>query len=211
MRTSPPVQRWSSSLPSTLTSTILNAFHSKTVSPQLKSEARPRNPMKFYDRLLFSCLLLGKQSSPTFMRGVFSCQLLLYNVSMNILKQIFSDHYEEIKYALKTRPVVLESIDKMIHCGDPAYGGAMYGCPSCGALKFVPFRCKSRFCPSCGNLYSIQRTTSMSFKIIQCVHRHCVFYPPSGTPYLLPQRSLFAQLSFSFCSRRHSSYVPQTQ
>ena len=59
---------------------------------------------------------------------------------MNILQQIFSDHYEEIKYTLKTRPVVLESINKMIHCGDPAYGGAMYGCPSCGALKFVPFR-----------------------------------------------------------------------
>ena len=97
---------------------------------------------------------------------------------MNILQQIFSDHYEEIKYTLKTRPVVLESIEKMIHCGDPAYGGAMYGCPSCGALKFVPFRCKSRFCPSCGNLYSIQRTTSMSFKIIQCVHRHCVFTIP---------------------------------
>lgn len=32
--------------------------------------------------------------------GVFSCQLLLYNVSMNILQQIFSDHYEEIKYTL---------------------------------------------------------------------------------------------------------------
>ena len=81
---------------------------------------------------------------------------------MNILQQIFSDHYEEIKYTLKTRPVVLESIEKMIHCGDPSFGGAMYGCPSCGALKFVPFRCKSRFCPSCSNLYSIQRTTSMS-------------------------------------------------
>lgn len=81
---------------------------------------------------------------------------------MNILQQIFSDHYEEIKYTLKIRPVVLESIEKMIHCGDPSFGGAMYGCPSCGALKFVPFRCKSRFCPSCGNLYSIQRTTSMS-------------------------------------------------
>ena len=81
---------------------------------------------------------------------------------MNILQQIFSDHYEEIKYTLKTRPVVLESIEKMIHCGAPSFGGAMYGCPSCGALKFVPFRCKSRFFPSCGNLYSIQRTTSMS-------------------------------------------------
>ena len=68
--------------------------------------------------------------------------------------------------------------EKMIHCGDPSFGGAMYGCSSCGALKFVPFRCKSRFCPSCGTLYSIHRTTSMSLKLIQCVHRHCVFTIP---------------------------------
>lgn len=37
---------------------------------------------------------------PLIHEGVFSCQLLLYNVSMNILQQIFSDHYEEIKYTL---------------------------------------------------------------------------------------------------------------
>ena len=104
--------------------------------------------------------------------------LLLYNVAMNILQQIFSDHYEEIKYTLKLRPATLENIEKMIHCGDPSFGGAMYGCSSCGALKFVPFRCKSRFCPSCGTLYSIHRTTSMSLKLIQCVHRHCVFTIP---------------------------------
>ena len=112
------------------------------------------------------------------MRGVSYIHLLRYNVSMNILQQIFLDHFEEIKYTLKTPPVVMENIDKMIHCGDPSFGSAMYGCASCGALKFVPFRCKSRFCPSCGNLYSIQRAASMSFKFIQSVHRHCVFTIP---------------------------------
>ena len=63
----------------------------------------------------------------------------------------------------------------MINCGDPSFGGAMYSCPSCGNLKYVPFRCHSRFCPTCGNMYSIHRTTSMSFKIIDVPHRHCVF------------------------------------
>nr|WP_275443476.1 transposase zinc-binding domain-containing protein [Petralouisia muris] len=24
----------------------------------------------------------------------------------------------------------------------------MYGCPHCGKLKLIPFRCKSRFCPA---------------------------------------------------------------
>lgn len=36
-------------------------------------------------------------------------------------------------------------------------------------------RCHNRFCPTCGTKYSIDRTTSMSFKIINTQHRHCVF------------------------------------
>lgn len=68
-----------------------------------------------------------------------------------------------------------KNIDKMIHCGDPSFGGAMYGCPHCGKLKFVPFRCHSRFCPTCGNKYTMDRTTSMSFKLVNVTHRHCVF------------------------------------
>lgn len=30
-------------------------------------------------------------------------------------------------------------------------------------------------CPSCGNLYVMQRTTSMSFKLVNVQHRHCIF------------------------------------
>ena len=93
----------------------------------------------------------------------------------NILQNIFKDYYEQIIYTLHPRKSVIENIDRMIHCGDPSFGGAMYGCSSCSTLKFVPFRCKSRFCPTCGNKYSIDRTTSMSFKIINAKHRHCVF------------------------------------
>ena len=94
---------------------------------------------------------------------------------MNILQTIFNDHYEEILYLLHPRKAVIENIDKMLHCGDPSFGGALYGCTKCGNLKFIPFRCKSRFCPTCGNKYSIDRTQSMSFKIINTYHRHCVF------------------------------------
>jgi hypothetical protein len=78
-------------------------------------------------------------------------------------------------YILHPRQAVIENVNKMLNCGDPSYGGAMYGCSKCGSLKFVPFRCHSRFCPTCGNKYSINRTTSMSFKIINIQHRHCVF------------------------------------
>ena len=94
---------------------------------------------------------------------------------MNILQNIFSDYYEEIVYTLHPRKTEMENIDKMIHCGDPSFGGAMYGCPHCGKLKFVPFRCHSRFCPTCGNKYAMERTTCMSFKLVNVAHRHCVF------------------------------------
>lgn len=109
----------------------------------------------------------------------------------NILQKIFIDHYEEIKYTLHPRDSVMENIDKMINCGDPSYGGAMYGCPKCGKHKFVPFRCKSRFCPTCGNKYAMERTTNMSFKLTNVKHRHCVFtIDECLRPFFLEDRSL---------------------
>lgn len=97
---------------------------------------------------------------------------------MNVLQQIFKEHYEEMLYILHPRQSVIENVDRMINCGDPSFGYALYHCKDCGQLKYVPFRCHSRFCPSCGNMYSINRTTAMSAKIINCTHRHCVFTIP---------------------------------
>ncbi|MFR9101926.1 MAG: transposase zinc-binding domain-containing protein [Coprococcus phoceensis] len=94
---------------------------------------------------------------------------------MNILQRIFTDYYEEIKYTLHPRKAEMENIDKMLGCGDPSFGGAMYVCTHCGNFKFVPFRCHSRFCPTCGNKYAMERTTNMSFKLVNVAHRHCVF------------------------------------
>ena len=97
---------------------------------------------------------------------------------MNILQSIFTDYYEHMIYELHPRPAVIQNVNKMIHCGDPSHGGAMYGCPHCGNLKFVHFRCKSRFCPSCGNKYNQLRSFHMSCKLVSCGHLHCVFTIP---------------------------------
>lgn len=97
---------------------------------------------------------------------------------MNISQNIFIDHYAELIYLTHPRPSVVENVNKTSNCGDPSFGGAMYACSKCGNLKFVPFRCHSRFCPTCGNMYAIDRTTSMTFKLINCSHRHCVFTIP---------------------------------
>lgn len=110
---------------------------------------------------------------------------------MSILQDIFTDNYEEFLYTTHPRLSVIENIDKMINCGNPSFGGAMYGCTKCGNLKFVPFRCHSRFCTTCGNMYSIDRTTSMSFKLINTTHRHCVFTIPEELRcFFLRDRSL---------------------
>lgn len=114
---------------------------------------------------------------------------------MNILQNIMCDHYEEMIYLLHPRSSVIENVDKMINCGDPSFGGAMYVCPTCSNYKYVPFRCKSRFCPTCGNMYSIDRTTAMSFKIINVQHRHCVFtIADSLRPFFLANRDLLSCL-----------------
>lgn len=114
---------------------------------------------------------------------------------MNILQSIFNDYYEHILYELHPRSAVIENVNKMIHCGDPSFGGALYGCPHCGELKFVPFRCKSRFCPTCGNMYNQIRSFHMSSKLVSCTHRHCVFtIPEELRSYFLKDRSLLGCL-----------------
>ena len=98
---------------------------------------------------------------------------------MTIIQQIFTDHFDNVvNSGITIRDAVFENVDKMLHCGDYAYGYAVYGCEDCGKIHLVPFRCKSRFCTTCGNLYSTKRSTAMSFKLLKCKHRHCVFTIP---------------------------------
>ena len=129
---------------------------------------------------------------PSILRGGVAFYFyLIHNYPMNILQEIFKDNYEIIQYTLHPRDVEMENISKMIHCGDPSFGGAMYACPHCGNLKFVPFRCKSRFCPTCGVKYCQERSTQMAFKLIRCTHRHCVFtFDEELRHFFLEDRSL---------------------
>lgn len=98
---------------------------------------------------------------------------------MTIIQQIFQDHFYDLAATnINIRETVFENVERMLHCGDISYGYTVYGCDHCGKMKVVPFRCKSRFCTTCGNLYSIRRSTNMSFKLVSSPHRHCVFTIP---------------------------------
>lgn len=98
---------------------------------------------------------------------------------MNILQNIVRDHFDSVaKSGLNIRPAVFNNVYRMLRCGDIHKGYTLFGCEDCGKFHATPFTCKSRFCTSCGNLYSAKRATNMSFKLVNSTHRHCVFTIP---------------------------------
>ena len=94
------------------------------------------------------------------------------------IKQVFQDNWDNFVSQcndISIRPVVFEEVEKIINCGNPDFGYALFCCEHCGKFLRVPFRCKSRFCNTCGAKYSQDRAFSMIRKSIRCKHRHIVF------------------------------------
>jgi hypothetical protein len=112
------------------------------------------------------------------------------------IKEILSDNWEEFLEEMEEqgkpiREVVVDEVKKVIACQDISRGFALYGCPKCDKLKYVPFTCKSRFCNSCGGKYSKDRSLNMSAKLIDCSHRHVVLtIPQELRKYFAYDRSL---------------------
>lgn len=94
------------------------------------------------------------------------------------IKQILQDHWDSFVVEnddISIRPIVFEEVNKVINCGNPDNGYALYVCDHCHKVLSVPFRCKSRFCNSCGVKYAQDRAFVMSKKSLRCKHRHIVF------------------------------------
>jgi len=71
----------------------------------------------------------------------------------NVFKQIFADGWADFKRKYPGYEAVDEVVRKMLSCGDPANGHAVYLCPECRAEHRVAFSCKSTFCLSCAKVY----------------------------------------------------------
>jgi len=71
----------------------------------------------------------------------------------NRFKQIFIDGWEAFKQQHPRYADVDEVVQKMLGCGDPANGYAMYLCPDCRERRVVAFSCKSQFCLSCAKVH----------------------------------------------------------
>lgn len=94
------------------------------------------------------------------------------------IKQIFIDNWDNFvrdNPNINIRPIVFDEVKKIINCGNPDFGHAIYVCDHCHKIVKVPFRCKSRFCNTCGVKYAQDRALSMAKKSIRCKHRHIVF------------------------------------
>jgi len=74
----------------------------------------------------------------------------------NRFKHIFVDGWADFKRAHPQYESVDEVVQKMLGCGEPANGYAVYLCPNCQHRHIVAFSCKSQFCLSCAKAYSQQ-------------------------------------------------------
>ncbi len=111
----------------------------------------------------------------------FDINKLVINMSTKSfkIKDIFADHWDAfVAEGYLIRSAVHKNVEKIINCGNPSMGHALYFCDHCGKFKHVPFTCKNRFCNSCGAKYTQDRAVSISSKLIRCNHRHVVFTIP---------------------------------
>ena len=119
----------------------------------------------------------------------------------------FTDHFEEMIYLQHPRDSVIENVGKMINCGNPAFGGAMYTCPCCGNFKFVPFAVipasvlpAATCTPLTGLLLCLLNSlmSSTATASLQLQENYVLF---STGPFSF-------KLPFFFCRQRYYTHVP---
>jgi hypothetical protein len=99
----------------------------------------------------------------------------------NVFKQIFADGWAEFKRNHPRYEAVDEVVQKMLGCGDPANGHAIYVCPDCQAQCVVAFSCKSQFCLSCAKVYGQQWVETVQAMLHPAVkYRHLTLTVPQA-------------------------------
>lgn len=96
----------------------------------------------------------------------------------HIIQDIFKDWWDiflQENKNLNIRDVVKHEVSKFIGCGSKENGFSLYECEECHNYLYVPFTCKSRFCPSCGVNTCLNRSNIMPSRCLAVQHRHIVF------------------------------------
>ncbi|EHK6234348.1 transposase zinc-binding domain-containing protein, partial [Escherichia coli] len=96
------------------------------------------------------------------------------------------------------RPVVIESVTKIMACGTTLMGYTQWCCssPDCSHIKKVCFRCKSRSCPHCGVKAGAQWIQYLLSLVPDCPWQHIVFtLPCQYWSLVFHNRRLLAEMS----------------
>jgi hypothetical protein len=112
------------------------------------------------------------------------------HIYKNRFKQIFADGWEEFKQNYPRYQAVDEVVRKMLGCGDPAGGHAVYLCPDCQERCVVAFSCKSQFCLSCARVYGQAWVTTVQGMLHPGVpYRHLILTVPEALRTLIYQHA----------------------
>jgi hypothetical protein len=111
-------------------------------------------------------------------------------VQKNRFKQIFVDGWADFKRVHPRYEAVDEAVQKMLGCGDPANGYALYRCPDCQHHHIVAFSCKSQFCLSCAKVYGQHWVATVRGMLHPSVdYRHLILTVPEGLRTLNSQHA----------------------
>ena len=96
------------------------------------------------------------------------------------IKTILEDHWNGFLkiYENKIRDNVKKEVEKVLKCKDYKYCFIELKCDKCNTTKKIGFTCKSRFCTSCGKIYTDNWIDNMLGNLINVKHRHIVFTIP---------------------------------
>lgn len=94
---------------------------------------------------------------------------------------LFEAHWDELVRSTKhwIRPVVFETVRKIIACRTPALGCHLYTCPRCKRIEVVPHSCKSRFCPTCGKHATDRWADRLLNDLLEVPYHHLVVAVPA--------------------------------
>src|SRR5438270_3709689 len=107
-----------------------------------------------------------------------------------VFKQIFADGWAAFTRRHPRYVAVDEVVQKMLGCGDPAKGHALYLCPDCLARHVVAFSCKSQFCLSCARVYGqtwVETVQEMLHPGVR--YRHLILTVPDALRTLIYQHA----------------------
>jgi hypothetical protein len=104
------------------------------------------------------------------------------------------------------RPVVFETVRKIVACRTPALGCHVYQCPKCHQMRVVPHSCKSRFCPSCGKLATDRWADGVLNELLDVPYHHLVM---SGPWQLRPIIAFNREVGLNLLARAASGCLTQ--